>query len=80
MDHNTLRSLRCAVGLLQKEVADELGVDKQTVCRWESGSSAIPKDMEFAFYDLIRDDDLVREIKSARKKYVRGRPFKKNNG
>ena len=79
MDRNTLRSLRCANGLLQKEIASALEVDKQTVCRWENGTSGIPNDMAFAFYDLIRDDRLIAEIKSIRPKYIRGRPFTAKN-
>lgn len=34
---NSIFKLRTAAGLLQKDVADKLGVDRTTVTKWETG-------------------------------------------
>jgi DNA-binding XRE family transcriptional regulator len=52
-DH--LRKKRLDLGLLQREVAQELGVHKESVCHWEVGCShpkpyLIPRVIEFLGY------------------------------
>jgi transcriptional regulator with XRE-family HTH domain len=53
-DH--LRKRRLDLGLLQKQVADEIGVDETTICNWEGNKSSpsirsIPKIMGFLGYN-----------------------------
>lgn len=37
------KRIREAAGLTQQRIADELGVDRVTVARWETGIRRIPK-------------------------------------
>jgi DNA-binding XRE family transcriptional regulator len=41
-------------GYTQEEAAEELGVARGTVVRWESGIALIPKAIELACCELIR--------------------------
>jgi len=79
MDATRMREWRKEVGLTQKEVAVYLGVDKQTVNRWEKGLIKIRTGRAAAFVDLITNDELVAIIKARRKPRIFGRPFTKNN-
>lgn len=42
MDSTTLRSIRSALGWSQTRLAEELGVQRNTVTRWEMGLNPIP--------------------------------------
>ena len=77
MDGLEIRQLRKDSGLTQAEVARELGVDKQTVCRWERGCHRIREKEARAFITLVVDKPWVDAIKSVRPHRVRGRPFQK---
>lgn len=78
MDHARMRDWRKWAGLTQVEIAQAMGVNKQTVCRWEIGKSKISTKVENRFISLVCDQKGVQYIKNARKSYVRGRPFKKS--
>lgn len=39
-----IRVFREQAGLLQRQLADKLGVDVSTVCKWESGENRPPTD------------------------------------
>ena len=42
MDPHTLKTIRAALGWSQQRLADELGVRRNTVARWEMGINPIP--------------------------------------
>jgi transcriptional regulator with XRE-family HTH domain len=54
------------LGYLQKEIAQELGLDVRTIQRYETGSSAIPRSILLALREIDRcktattDRDLLR--------------------
>lgn len=50
----TLASLRNRVRMTQTEVADKIGVTKDTVVRWEKDSSNMPIKFMFIFSDLYK--------------------------
>lgn len=50
----TLASLRNRVRMTQTEVADKIGVTKDTVVRWERDSSNMPIKFMFIFSDLYK--------------------------
>ncbi len=62
----SLEAVRVNVGMTQQDVADKLGVSRQTVAKWESGN-AEPK--EIVIYALAKlynvDIDLIRVPSSA---------------
>jgi len=71
-DH--LRKKRLDLKLLQKEVAQKLGVDEATICNWENNRSSsslcyIPKIVEFLGYvpDCIKANTLGKRITTLRK-------------
>lgn len=80
MDGARMRDLRRAAGLRQGEVGNELGVNNDTICRWETGGKAIGKVYWEAFERLVRDPERVRIIKEARPKYQRGRARRVRGG
>lgn len=57
-----LKYLRKAAGQSQEEVAEKLGVSRQTVAKWESGESAPDLENAMALADMfsVTLDDLVR--------------------
>jgi transcriptional regulator with XRE-family HTH domain len=77
MDAKTFKDIRRKTGLYQSEVAEILGVDKQTISRWETRSNRIPRSVEFAFYSLTDDMARINAIKALRKPRIHGRPFTK---
>lgn len=77
MDPVEFRELRRGSGLTQLEVAKEIGVDKQTICRWERGRHRIGNGAGALLLFLVTDDRRVEAIKSLRPARVRGRPFQK---
>jgi hypothetical protein len=68
MDGNALRDLRKIAGLRQGEVGAELGVNNDTICRWECGAKEIEKVYWEAFERLIRDADRILAIKRGRRR------------
>ena len=42
MDRDDFRTRRIAMGFSQSELADELGVGRDTIKRWESGKESVP--------------------------------------
>jgi DNA-binding transcriptional regulator YiaG len=54
------RELREAAGVSQGAVADELGVDRATVCRWELGKRVPRGAHAIAYRELL--DRLAREV------------------
>lgn len=52
---NRVKAERSLLGLTQRELAAELGVDKSTVVRWEGGGS-IPQEQIIAMRSLFGCD------------------------
>lgn len=50
----TLASLRNRVRMTQVEVANEIGVTKETIIRWERDSSNMPVKYMYIFSDLYK--------------------------
>ena len=63
-----MRDLRIAVGLFQTEVGPELGVNNDTIHRWEKSGYQIKKIYWEAFERLVRDPERVSWIKKARRR------------
>lgn len=49
-----LRQLRKAAGLTQRQAAERLGVDENTVARWERGERGISRITELAIRNQLR--------------------------
>jgi len=79
MQGSQMKEIRRIIGLTQAEVAQELGVNKQTVHRWEKGKCRIKRSVEGSFAMLANSPERISWIKSNRPKRVRGVPFKKKN-
>jgi DNA-binding transcriptional regulator YiaG len=77
MDGFRLRELRKMVGLRQVEVALELGVDNETVCRWERSGRKLTVLQERAVMELVRDVERVAGIKGGRRRGAVGRRVKR---
>lgn len=62
------KALRQLLGLLQKEVALELGLNHITICRWETIGQDQPvnKLVEQAMSAMAKDRARVKEIKNSR--------------
>ena len=73
MDGRKMREMRTAAGLRQKEVGPELGVNNDTICRWECGGKESEKVYWEAFERLVRDPERVAGIKGGRPRRRRGR-------
>lgn len=67
MDGTFLRDARKKSGLHMHEVAKELGVDPQTVFRWEKHITMMPDSKADEFFDLMCDHGRIEEIKNSRK-------------
>jgi len=69
-DH--LRKRRLDLGLLQKEVAEQLGVDTASICNWESNEvqpmvHCLPRIFAFLGYNPLPEaDDLIGKLKRLR--------------
>lgn len=64
MDFNNLKIYRKRFGLTQEQVAEQLGVSRQAVAKWERGETLPDIDNIIAMADLyeISVDSLVRNI------------------
>lgn len=68
MNGPQMRSLRQKAGLLQIEVASELGLDNETICRWEKREHKdIPKVYAEAMERLVANDRRVECLKQNRR-------------
>ena len=72
MNGYRMRSLRQCAGLLQIEVAPEMGLNNETICRWEKLDREIPKAYAEVFTTLVNDVERVHFIKSSRRSRRRG--------
>ena len=52
MDGETLRLRRKAMGMLQKDLAEKLGVSQNTIARWERGEVEFPPYLELALKQI----------------------------
>jgi DNA-binding XRE family transcriptional regulator len=68
MTGKEMRDSRMAAGILQVEIAMELGVDNQTVCRWENSGEELRNAYAQAFEGLVQNADRVGEIKICRRR------------
>lgn len=50
----TLKSLRVRIGMTQQAVAEKLGVDRQTIGRWEKDSGSMPVRFMYSFSELYK--------------------------
>jgi transcriptional regulator with XRE-family HTH domain len=55
-----LTKARLRKRLAQEEVAQRVGIDKSTICRWEQGVIQTPQDKVFQLVELLGTDDFVR--------------------
>lgn len=56
-----LRKARLALGMSQQQLADEFGVDRVTVARWENGEREIPSLLDpRAAVTVLRLQDALR--------------------
>jgi len=62
-----MREIREAAGLYQIEVAAELGLRNETLCRWEAKGSKLSKLVEEAFLRLAQDPERVAWIRRGRR-------------
>ena len=68
MNGPRMRELRKSVGLFQVEVALELGLDNETICRWEKREHwELPKVYAEALERLVADRDRLVAIKLRRR-------------
>jgi DNA-binding transcriptional regulator YiaG len=51
----TRRALRTAAALSQQDLADALGVHRETISRWERGTRTPRGDLLIAYTDLLRE-------------------------
>ena len=61
--HEKILQLRTQLGLSQMEIAEQLGVSRQSVSKWETGQSVPDLDKLIKLSDLfgVSVDELVRE-------------------
>jgi transcriptional regulator with XRE-family HTH domain len=62
----TLRSLRQQKGLSIKDVAERLGVQRQTVYQWERGET-LPTLGKLVLLESIYGDDLIEAVRGTMK-------------
>lgn len=75
MNGYRMRELRKLAGLYQVEVAPELGLDNETLCRWEKQESRdIPKVYAEVFTCLVNDVERVAWIKKSRRSRRKRKP------
>lgn len=67
MNGHEMEAIREQNGLRQREVAAELGVSNETICRWEQSGRELTRMAEGAFLRLIGDTELVKKIKDSRR-------------
>ena len=58
-DITSIRTLRRALGINQKELADKLGVTQAIISRWETGTEPIPKARAIELRDIFLN---VRDV------------------
>jgi DNA-binding transcriptional regulator YiaG len=66
MDGSKLREIRDMLGLQQDEIAEFLGVNNETVCRWERGNLELKKMVSDAIQRLTVDPVEVNRLKAGR--------------
>jgi transcriptional regulator with XRE-family HTH domain len=62
----TLRSLRQQKGLSIMEVAEKLGVQRQTVYQWERGET-LPTLRKLVLLESVYGDDLIEAVRGTMK-------------
>lgn len=53
------RAIRCSVGVTQQQIANELGIDRVTVARWELGQRVPRGELRLRYVGLL---DELREV------------------
>jgi DNA-binding transcriptional regulator YiaG len=66
MDGTKLKILRESLGLNQGEIAFYLGVNNETVCRWERGGVELKKMASEALDRLASDPEEVSKLRGMR--------------
>jgi DNA-binding transcriptional regulator YiaG len=67
MKGKKVRELRREAGLRQTELAAELGVDNQTLCRWEVTDRELTKAQELLVLAILKDWERIEWIKENRR-------------
>ena len=62
----TLRSLRQQKGLSIKDVAEKVGVQRQTVYQWERGET-LPTLRKLVLLESVYGDDLIEAVRGTMK-------------
>jgi DNA-binding XRE family transcriptional regulator len=73
-----MRELRRLAGLQQVELAAELGLDNETICRWEKQDKELSRLVSEAVQRLVNDVERVHWIRSVRRSRQRENRFKRN--
>ena len=68
MNGKELRKIRQMLRLFQTEIAKYLGVDNETVCRWEKTDRELTKLQSEAITSLSQDPDRVSQIRNGRRR------------
>ena len=75
MNGRRMREIRTAAKLLQREVAEQLYLDNDTICQWELKDKKIPRIYEDAFMRLMADPEKVSGIIGGRRLWRRVRRY-----
>lgn len=67
MTGSEMRELRLRSGLYQIEVALEMGLDNETICRWERSNKELPRAHEHLFKWLVGDEERCGWIIASRR-------------
>lgn len=64
----TLKAVRVTMNMTQSELADKLGVSRESVIAWESGKTEIKPCIVYALCYLsgINSDDIILPIESSK--------------
>jgi DNA-binding transcriptional regulator YiaG len=78
MDGKKLREIRQELSLLQTDIAWYLGVDNETVCRWERREVKLSKLVGDAVSRLQYTPDLIAQVRGSRRTRKIARRLSKN--
>jgi DNA-binding transcriptional regulator YiaG len=66
MTGEKMREIREMLGLQQGEIAEHLGVNNETICRWERQNAELRKVVADSIERLATDPETVNKLRSER--------------